>query len=137
MSTARYVPCLSSWITLLASGRCFDIKPTDTRVNEWYLAEIPWVFPQKTVRFEGSPGGISKPNAKNELQVSVGFMFYTTTNMLRFDKHDGIWPTRWNLTNMMRFDKHNEIWPDQHDGISPPTWWDLTIKMKFDMNLTR
>ena len=80
-------------------------------MNEWYLAEIPRVFPQislsrekmseilqvkqggfqtfspKTVRFEGTLGGISKPNVKSELLVSVGYRVYTTTtaNLMRFD----------------------------------------------------
>ena len=77
-------------ITRIAKITNNSIKPTDTRVNEWYLAEIPRVFPQislsrekmseilrvkrgfqtfspKTVRFEGTRGGISKPNVKSEL----------------------------------------------------------------------
>ena len=62
-------------------------------------------FSPKTVTFDGTRGVISKPDAKSELQASVGFMFYTMTNMMRFDQHDG----RWNLTNKMEFDNMMEF----------------------------
>ena len=37
-------------------------------------------------------------------------MFYITTNKMRFDQHDGIWPMKFDLTNMKEFDQYDEIW---------------------------
>ena len=90
----------------------FSVKPTDTRVDEWNLAEIPLVDPKFSLLrvkvSEISPSetrGISDSFSRNsenfestseyfisqiqqvQLWVSVGFIFYTTTIMMRFDQH--------------------------------------------------